>query len=88
MSNRLQVTLHENDVFTVNDEEHTIAVSDQFKVMHGSEAAEEVQKKLIMFLDDLRHKWLVDVYFSKAPAGIVESPWRLETTKGQVPHIW
>ena len=64
---RLTVTLHENDVYTVNEEEQTIGVSDQFKALFGTQSAKEAQDQLVAFLEDLTKKWQVSVTYSKDP---------------------
>ena len=62
---RTTVTIHENDVFTVDEKNQKIGVSDQFKALFGEDGAKTAQDQMIGFLKDLQGKWFVDINFSK-----------------------
>lgn len=64
---RLTITIHANDIYTVNENETEITISDQYREIVGTKRAAMVERELQYFLAELQAKWLVDVWLSKDP---------------------
>ena len=62
---KITVTVHANDVYTVNEDESAISISDQYRALLGDRAAQDATKELKWFLTELECKWNVNVILSR-----------------------
>ena len=63
MNGRLTVTVHSTDIYTVDEEQQAIGISEQARELFGEKQCEKMQKDLVKFLEDLRG-WYVNIRFT------------------------
>lgn len=63
-NDRLTVTLHENDIYTVCEETQGIVISDYAKELFSEEQCDEIKENLVKFLTVLSN-WYVNINFTK-----------------------